>query len=302
MSGGENNHPRVTRREVLGNLISRFRKEALDSPQTDARLLFAHALGIDRLELLATLEATVEPMQLARVEAVALRRLAHEPVSRIVGERWFYGRPYRISPATLDPRPATETIIEAAKAVFAERHIEPRRILDIGTGTGCLLLTLLAEFPSARGIGSDLSHDALAVATANAAALGLADRAEFRCGPDFTPAEGVFDLVVSNPPYIPSATIPTLDPDVRDYDPLLALDGGPDGLEMYRRLAAAYRPYVPNGWLILEVGHDQAGDVANLFRSDGQDLDIRTFKDLSGTPRCVAVSPRGGDNQLNKRQ
>lgn len=292
MTAGEDSRHAETRGQVLARLASRFRDENLDSPQVDARLLLAHALGIDRLELHTNPDDMVDPAVLARVEELALRRLAREPVSRIIGERWFYGRPFRVTPATLDPRPETETIIEAAKTVFRERRTEPQRILDIGTGTGCLLLTLLAEFPSAHGIGTDISREALDVAAGNAVALGLGHRAAFRHGSDFTAADGTFDLIVSNPPYIPSAVIATLDSDVRDYDPGPALDGGADGLDMYRRLAASYRSFLPEGCFILEVGKDQTSEVAAIFRSGAAEPDISIFHDLTGIARCVAVSPR----------
>lgn len=286
---------RRTRQSVLDEVAARFRAAGLDSPQTDARLLLAHVLGIDRLSLHADPSAAIPTEQWPLIEAAVQRRLAREPVHRIIGERWFYGRPFEVTPATLDPRPDTETIIDAAKTLFAEQGTSPRRILDIGTGTGCILLTLLAEFPGAVGVGTDISTDALAVSPRNAARLGLADRADFRRGPGFAPVDGQFDLIVSNPPYIPSGDIPNLDPEVRDFDPLIALDGGTDGLAVYRNLCANYSRYLSTGWFILEVGYDQATSVAELCRAAAgaaHPPTIRTFNGLGQIARCVAVSPR----------
>lgn len=287
--------PSLIRQAVLDNLVARFRDAGLDTPLADARLLLSHALAIDRLALVTGSQELVAKLDHRRIEELARRRLAREPVSRIIGQRWFYGRPFHVTPVTLDPRPDTETIVEAAKSLFAERGNTPCRILDVGTGTGCILLTLLAEFPQAKGLGTDISPDALDVARRNAVDLDLADRATFEAGADFAPATGQFDLIVSNPPYIPSADIAGLDPEVRDFDPRSALDGGPDGLSIYRRLAAQYCDYLSDGWLILEVGHDQAAAVAGLFRAAavGQSPpDVRTFHDLGGIARCVAISPR----------
>lgn len=287
----------LTRAETLQCLTTRFRAAGLESPLADARLLLAHALEIDRLALHTEPDVRISSKQQASIEAFAARRLAHEPVSRIIGERWFYGRRFTITPAILDPRPDSETIITAALEILAangDPH-RPLRILDIGTGSGCLLLTLLAELPNAVGIGTDISSDALAVAARNAADLQLADRATFRLGPDLEPADGIFDLIVSNPPYIPTSDIQRLDPDVRGYDPVTALDGGADGLDVYRRLSRAYSDFISDGWLVLEVGDDQADDVCRLFAiptATRSSPKICTFPDLAGHSRCVAVCPR----------
>lgn len=284
-----------TRQDALDDLVSRFRAANLDSPSPDARLLLANALGIDRLALQTESAASVTADEWSIIQSYATRRLNHEPVSRIIGERWFYGRPFRVTSATLDPRPDTETIIEAAKTLFAERGQPPSRILDIGTGTGCILLTLLAEYPRAIGTGIDISAAALDVARTNADDLRLADRATFTLGSDFGLSTGPYDLIVSNPPYIPTSEIASLAPDVKHFDPHLALDGGPDGLAVYRRLASVHSRYLSDGWLLLEVGHDQAEAVAGLFAvatGAASRPEIRTFKDLGGIGRCVAISPR----------
>lgn len=285
----------LTRQAVLDDLTARFRAAGLETPLADARLLLSHALAVDRLALHTDPRAQVSDADVQLIESYACRHLAHKPVSRIVGERWFYGRPFRVTPATLDPRPDTETIIDAVKTLFAENGRQPRRILDIGTGTGCILLTLLAEFPEAVGLGTDISAEALAVARQNAADLGLIARSTFAEGADFGPASVRFDLIVSNPPYIPSAAIAHLDPEVRDFDPLAALDGGPDGLAIYRRIAEQYSRYLSGGWIVLEVGHDQAAAVADLFRRGSDPVhppEIRTYADLGRIARCVAINPR----------
>lgn len=286
-----------TRGGVLNALTSHFRSAGLETPLADARLLIAHALDVDRLALHTDRDVLVSGPELRTIEGFANRRLAREPVSRIIGERWFYGRPFQVTPATLDPRPDSETLIDAALKLVDEdgARDRPFRILDIGTGTGCLLLTLLSELPNASGLGTDISAGALETATGNARDLWLLDRAIFRQGADFDPVDGQFDLIVSNPPYIPSNDIASLAADVRNYDPLTALDGGPDGLAVYRRLSANYSTYVSTGWVILEVGDDQADAVSELFAAplpDGHLPHIKTFQDLAGHMRCVAICAR----------
>jgi release factor glutamine methyltransferase len=275
-------------------LTAAFAEAGFETPQTDARLLLAHAIGVERLSLVTAPDTAVPANQLERLDVCLQRRLAHEPVSRIIGERWFYGRPFAVTPATLDPRPDSETLIEAALALLAEdgSSRRPLRILDVGTGTGCVLLTLLAELPGAVGVGSDISRDALVIAAANATRLGLADRCSFALGADFEPVTGVFDLVVSNPPYIPTADVDLLDMGVRRYDPIAALDGGVDGLTIYRRLSKSWKHYIKDGWIVFEVGHDQSDRVAAMLEADAPDTPIRTFKDLAGLVRCVAGKSR----------
>jgi release factor glutamine methyltransferase len=271
-----------------------FAAAGLDSPQADARLLLAHALGIERLALVAMPNAVVSAEHIVRIDGYLKRRLAHEPVSRIIGERWFYGRSFKVTPATLDPRPDSETLIEAVLTLLAEDGVleRPLRILDIGTGTGCLLLTLLAELPFATGVGSDISDAALAVAKENAQRLGVAARCSFAQGADFEPISGAFDLVVSNPPYIPTDDVSLLDPEVCRYDPMTALDGGSDGLTIYRRLSKTWKRYILGGWIVFEVGRGQSDQVASMLKADAPDISIRTFKDLAGLERCVAGKSR----------
>lgn len=271
-------------------LADAFRRADLDSPDLDARLLVGHALGLSHAGLASRAEDPLTAAQAETISALAARRLAHEPVARILGRKEFWGLSLALDPATLVPRPETETVVEAA-LVGLDRQA-PLRILDLGTGTGALLLALLAELPRACGIGTDLSLEALTVARRNASDLGLAGRAGLvRC--DLASAlKGPFDLVVSNPPYIPRADIAGLAPEVRDHDPNLALDGGPDGLTCYRAIAAQVPPLlVPGGRLVVELGIGQAPAVQGIFAAAGLQHDT-TREDLAGIPRALVAHAR----------
>jgi release factor glutamine methyltransferase len=215
-------------------------------------------------------------------------------VSRILGTRGFYGRDFEITPDVLDPRPETETLIDVMLDIVAEEgwHDRPVRICDIGTGSGAIIVTLLAELPGAHGVATDISAAALLVAHKNAHRHGVNHRLGLIHGRTLQGVTGPFDLVVSNPPYIPGAEIARLDPGVRAYDPVMALDGGPDGLAVYREIASEIRRFQPPPWLVLEVGAGQATDVAALFASKNPDsipISIRYRKDLGGHTRCVAL-------------
>ncbi|MGQ9366586.1 peptide chain release factor N(5)-glutamine methyltransferase [Azospirillum sp. ST 5-10] len=265
---------------------ARLRAAGVDTPELDARLLAEHALGLDRGALFARAGEPVPDEDAARLLALVERRAAREPVSRILGSRGFWTLDLALDAATLDPRPDTETVVEAALDAVADRAAA-LRVLDLGTGTGCILLALLAELPNATGLGIDLSAAAVATAAANAAANGLAGRAAFRTG---NWGEGLaerFDLVVSNPPYIPSRDIASLEPEVRIFDPLRALDGGDDGLDAYRAIAAQLPGLLaPGGTAALEVGAGQAADVAALLARHGLEPS-GVFRDLGGIERCV---------------
>ena len=214
-------------------------------------------------------------------------------MSRITGTREFYGRSFLVNASALDPRPDTETLIEAALDVIAANGgcKRPLTLLDLGTGTGCILLTLLAELPEARGIGTDLAPEALRLAEANAARLGLADRAVFLASDWCEAIAGEFDLILSNPPYIASAEIAGLAPEVAAYDPRLALDGGEDGLDAYRRIAAsAARNLRAGGKILVEIGVSQADAVAGLLRRGGFLVEKGAPRlDLAGRPRVVVA-------------
>lgn len=266
---------------------------AIEDAGRDARLLVAAAVGGTTADIIAHPERTLSDDAQVRLAGMLARRRAHEPVSRILGEREFYGRRFALSPATLDPRPDTETLIEVALSIAAREgwRERPIRILDIGTGTGCLLLTLLAELPLATGLGTDISVEALKTAASNAAALGLADRATFERHDVLEGVEGRFNLVVSNPPYIPSDDVASLDPEVRDYDPRTALDGGADGLDIYRRIVAGLVQIRPS-WVLLEVGAGQSGAVALVLQQaflKTRQAELSFHIDLCGHARCVAL-------------
>jgi len=259
----------------------------------DARLLLAAAAKCSTGDIIAHPEREVPAEVRVRLGEMLARRKAHEPVSRILGVREFYGRPFLLSPATLDPRPDSETLIDAVLAIAAREgwRDKPVRILDIGTGTGCLLLTLLAELPQATGLGTDISSEALAIAAMNAAALGVGERAAFAVHDVLDGVEQPFDFVVSNPPYIPSGEIAGLDPEVRNFDPRAALDGGADGLDIYRRIADAL-DRVLRGWVVLEVGAGQADAVALVLQQafvKTRRAELSRHCDLGGHVRCVAL-------------
>ena len=277
--------------------IAALRAAGVDDAGSDVRRLLAAALGLSPAQILARPEFALLPEQAEAFVGFVERRRRREPVSRILGCREFYGRSFAVSGATLDPRPDSETLIEAALQLISAEgwSAQPLRILDIGTGTGCLLLTLLCELPQATGLGTDLSAAALSVARGNAVALGVQDRAAWRVSDLLENVDGPFHMVLSNPPYLRSAEIATLEPEVSRFDPRLALDGGADGLEIFRRLSARVLEVVGEGWIVLEVGHDQADQVAELLRwarPAGCRANVKFYTDVSGKRRCVAVRTR----------
>lgn len=251
----------------------------------DARILIEGALGLDAASI--DQRAPIGSAALEKLEAYAARRLTGEPVWRILGEREFWGMPFRLSPATLEPRPDSETLIEAALAALKDRRDEPLAILDLGTGTGCLLIALLTEFRVARGLGVDLSDEACATARENALLNRVADRASIRQGAWTRGLSQRFDLIVSNPPYIPTAQIATLSIAVREHDPVLALDGGDDGLACYRALAASLPDALaPNGLAVIEIGAGQGPDVTALMDAAGL-RSAGSRRDLGGHERAL---------------
>jgi release factor glutamine methyltransferase len=284
--------PRPSIASARRALAQSFRRHGLATPELDARLLVAHALGLDHAALAADGAHALTAEEADAIAALAARRRAREPVARIIGVKEFWGLEFKLNCATLVPRPETETAVEAALAVLdrAQGRCAPLEVADLGTGSGALLLALLSELPLARGVGTDLSRAALACARDNAAALGLSARAALvAC--DFGAAlRGPFDLVVSNPPYVRHDDIATLAPEVRVFDPPLALDGGTDGLAAYRAIATAARYLLsPDGVLVLELGAGQLGAVEGLMATAGLVPIGGPRHDLLGIPRALAV-------------
>ncbi len=273
-------------REVLRHAEALLREADVDTPELDARILMGAALGMTREHMLIHAAAKLNQAQVTRVLGFIARRVEREPVSRILGRREFWSLDFHLSPATLDPRPDSETLIDEALAGIPDKKA-PLSVLDLGTGTGCLLLALLSELPNAYGTGVDKSEEAVATATANARRLGLGQRARFTVGDWGAGLTERFDLVISNPPYIPEGEIETLAPEVVRFDPVAALAGGPDGLDAYRVITAQLPNLLKtNGKIIFEVGAGQAGDVAALLGGAGFG-DIGTRRDLAGVERAV---------------
>jgi release factor glutamine methyltransferase len=281
----------TARSEALATLKEAFEVRGIEDPAREARLSLCAAAGVSPLALIIDAR---EPLGAAasRVREVAARRAAGEPLSRIVGSREFWGLPLAISPEVLDPRPETETIVEAALLILRDRRDEPLRVLDLGVGSGALLCALLTEFAHARGIGVDISAKATAVALGNLDACGLSQRAEIRIGDWTSGLEGPFDLIVANPPYIPTADLAELGREVRDFDPRLALDGGIDGLAAYRRILPGSRSLLASGgWLLVEFGVEQASMVCAIAEQSGF-TDPTIYKDLAGLDRVLAARLR----------
>ena len=272
-------------------LAARLKRDAIDSAELDARILVGAALGLDLTGLIAAAARPVVAEEAARLEDFARRRLAGEPVARIIGFKEFWGLPLQLSPATLVPRPDTETVVELALEMWDGKRGRAHRprIADIGTGSGAILMALLSELPEAFGVGTDISPAALHTASSNAADLGFSLRAAFVACDYAAALSGGFDLIVSNPPYIRSAEIASLAREVRGYDPLRALDGGADGLDAYRRLIPQSAALLaPGGSLVLEVGLGQNGQIQGLMAVAGLTLESPAKSDLSGVPRAVA--------------
>jgi release factor glutamine methyltransferase len=270
-------------------VAARFRAAGIDSAELDARLLVGASLGLDLTGMITAANRTLAPDQSSHLESLAARRLNGEPVARILGQKEFWGLSLSLSPATLVPRPDTETVVEFALEIARAAPHHPKRIADIGTGTGAILLALLHELPGSFGVGTDISLDALTTARRNAIDLGLGSRAAFVACDYAAALSGPFELMVSNPPYIRSSDIAGLAVEVRDYDPLAALDGGADGLDAYRALIPqAAASLAPGGSLVIEGGQGQAGQIEALMTAAGLTVRPPAKIDLAGIPRAIA--------------
>lgn len=280
---------------TLGDLLNaasaRLQRAGIDGARRDARLLIAAALETSVEQVLGYPERSIAPAARAAVSAVVERRARREPVSRILGRREFWGLPFIVTPGTLDPRADSESLVEAVLREVPSRQA-PLRLLDLGTGTGCLLLALLSELPQASGVGSDISVEATQVARQNAAELGLGNRAAFVCGDWCAALSAGWQVIVSNPPYIIPSEASDLAPEVVDYDPPLALFGGRDGLDAYRRLVPTLAQRLsPGGLCALEVGDGMAGSVEPILSK----ADLKVLpraRDLGGRDRCVLARRR----------
>ena len=280
----------TTRAAALDWGAARLAEAGIDTPRLEARLLLAHALGVDAATLLADRAA---PLAASDYHLLIERRAARVPLAYLLGTREFWSLPFAVSPATLIPRPDSETVVEAALAAAAKPPAgRGRRLLDLGTGTGCLLLSLLSEWPDAWGLGVDVVPAACALAAANAAALGLAGRAAFLCADWDAALRGRFDVIVANPPYIRRDDIPALMPEVARHEPASALDGGVDGLDPYRRLLPGLTGLLAAGGVaVLEHGADQVPALARLAARWGYDAVSRT--DLADMARAIVLRRAG---------
>lgn len=276
----------ATRRRLAQSL----RDAGLDTPDLDARILVGHALALDHAALAAQADRRLTHPETEAIAVLARRRLDREPVARIVGTKEFWGLPLALNADTLVPRPETETVVEAALAALGDVRGRALRVADLDTGSGALLLALLSELPAARGVGTDISVAALRCSQSNAAALGLGARASFVACSHGAALAGGFDLIVANPPYIASGDIARLEPDVRDFDPHRALDGGADGLTAYRAIVADARRLLGHqGLLVLELGAGQLDAVRSLTVAAGLAPAAECRRDLAGVPRALAV-------------
>ena len=277
--------------EALHHVTQSFRASGVDEAEADARVLVGHALHLDRARLVAQSDRVLETREVTVISALATRRLRREPVSRILGQKEFWSLPISVTPDVLVPRPETETVVEAALDFIMRSglRLEKLRILDIGTGSGALLIALLNELPNAAGTGTDVSSAALDVARTNAARCRVDPRCNFIVCNIANGVHGPFDLIVSNPPYIAHDEIVTLAPEVRNFDPQVALDGGQDGLDVYRSIARdAKRILAPGGRLFVELGVGQDQQVRALFTKSGLSPGIPR-KDLAGIPRVLGA-------------
>lgn len=284
---------------AVNELTARFAEAGIDTPRLDARILVGHVAGIEPALLFARAEHRLDRAGAAALRSLLERRLAREPISRILGQRAFWGLDFDLNEATLDPRPDTETLVSAALALTEHMGAAPR-VLDLGTGTGCILIAILSEWCGARGVGIDRDPRAVEAAIANASRHGVAERAEFRTGDWCDGVTDTFDLIVSNPPYIGVEEAAALMPEVLRFDPPAALFAGPGGLDAYRALLpGAVRRLSVGGRLILEIGATQQGRVEHMLACAGAAVEARV-PDLSGMIRALVARrvdpPRATDS------
>jgi release factor glutamine methyltransferase len=279
---------------ALKHLRNAFSKAGVETPELDARLLLEWATGADRLEILKSPERIILAADEEKLVKALLRRLGGEPVHRIIGRRGFYGLEFELSPETLEPRPDTECLVELVLKHLKGREEETLALLDLGTGTGIIVISLLFNLPNARGVATDISPGALEMCGRNADANGVLSRLSLVQTNWFDAMEGRFDVIVSNPPYIPTKVIGGLSREVRQFDPAQALDGGADGLDAYRALATGAAAHLADdGIVALEIGHDQRVSVSRIFEDAGFAL-AEAARDLGGNDRALLFSRTSG--------
>lgn len=282
-----------TIRQIVNEAAVRLRMAGVEGPRRDAELIVGHVLDLDRAAIITRGDEAVAADRASAIEAQVAERAARRPMAQILGRREFWSLNFKVTEATLDPRPDTETLVDAVLTVIGLRRWKPLRLLDLGTGTGCILAALLTECPAASGVGVDASPAAAAVAAENLAALGLSDRAVVQAGNWCEGLEGPFDVIVSNPPYIAEADIARLAPEVRLFEPRMALTPGGDGLGAYRAILASVGRIAGSGAIIgFEVGQGQADDVAALMAAAGL-TGVTQRPDLAGIARVVLGQSHG---------
>ena len=279
----------VTLSELYRQTVDAFAAAGLDAPQEDARHLVSGVLGLTLTEMVTEGARVIDAIEMQAVAEAVERRKNREPVYRILGAREFYGLDFLLSPETLEPRPDTEILVEQCLPFLKRRIAETgrARFVDLGTGTGAIAITLLSQCPEAEGVATDISEGALETARGNALINGVADRLALKQGSWFEAIDGRFDMIVSNPPYIVSNEIAALQPEVRDFDPLAALDGGESGLDAYRAIAAGAGDHLTEGGIVaLEIGAEQKTAVTRVFVEAGFKLSVAA-KDLGGNDRAL---------------
>jgi len=273
---------------IVQDVLAWGRKQLphLPAAALDARLLLQHVLEKEAIFIVSNPTMSLDNDQWGLYQVYITRRRAGEPVSKIIGRKEFWGRSFHVTKDVLDPRPDSETLITAVLDQIKPRSQDRLTILELGTGSGCLILTLLSELPHTVGVAVDLSQEALLVAKKNAQALQLMDRIQFLQSDLFQNVQGQYDLIISNPPYIPTAEISTLQKEVKDFDPIMALDGGESGFTFYERIAACYRSYLmPKGIMALECGQGQSQGIQSLFKEHSSTI----YKDLNNIDRCLII-------------
>lgn len=278
----------ILAKEALRWAILKLQQERIESASLDGRILLEYVLGVSREQLLFSLELPITTEQYNRLGILVEKRAQRQPIAQLIGKREFWGMNFVVSENTLDPRPDSETLIEYVLERIKNRA-DVFRVLDLGTGTGCLLLALLSELPAAKGVGVDYCDEALLVAKENSMALGFAGRSQFTRGDWCEQLEGKFDIILANPPYIPTKVIPTLDPEVSEFEPMLALDGGEDGFSCYRKIMKALpNVLTKNGFAAFELGMGQQRELTALAVENGLEV-VGVRNDLSGIARCIIL-------------